>query len=163
MSETNAPWEKVVNQLLTSMDGVEDLTNVTVMAATNRPDMIDPALLRPGRFDKKIYIGVPDRDARVEILRLHSRDMPLKDVDIGYLADRTDGFVGADLAELCREAGMEAYNEDHGAQFVTTKHFDNVLRNMAPSVSKEELKRYESLKSELNKRKASYSGNPLYG
>ena len=163
MSETNAPWEKVVNQLLTSMDGVEDLTNVTVMAATNRPDMIDPALLRPGRFDKKIYIGVPDRDARAEILRLHSRDMPLKDVDIGYLADRTDGFVGADLAELCREAGMEAYNEDHGAQFVTTKHFDNVLRNMAPSVSKEELKRYESLKSELNKRKASYSGNPLYG
>ena len=163
MSETNAPWEKVVNQLLTSMDGVEDLTNVTVMAATNRPDMIDPALLRPGRFDKKIYIGVPDREARIEILKLHSRDMPLKDVDIGYLADRTDGFVGADLAELCREAGMDAYNEDHSAQFILTKHFDNVLRNMSPSVSKEELKRYESLKSELNKRKASYSGNPLYG
>ena len=163
MSETNAPWEKVVNQLLTSMDGVEDLTNVTVMAATNRPDMIDPALLRPGRFDKKIYIGVPDRDARVEILRLHSRDMPLKDVDIGYLADRTDGFVGADLAELCREAGMAAYNEDHGTQNILTRHFDDVLKNMAPSVSKEELKRYESLKSELNKRKASYSGNPLYG
>ena len=163
MSETNAPWEKVVNQLLTSIDGVEDLTNVTVMAATNRPDMIDPALLRPGRFDKKIYIGVPDRDARVEILRLHSRDMPLKDVDIGYLADRTDGFVGADLAELCREAGMAAYNEDHGTQNILTRHFDDVLKNMAPSVSKEELKRYESLKSELNKRKASYSGNPLYG
>lgn len=163
MSETNAPWEKVVNQLLTSMDGVEDLTNVTVMAATNRPDMIDPALLRPGRFDKKIYIGVPDRDARIEILKLHSRDMPLKDVDIGYLADRTDGFVGADLAELCREAGMAAYNEDHGAQNILTRHFDDVLKNMAPSVSKEELKRYESLKSELNKRKASYSGNPLYG
>lgn len=163
MSETNAPWEKVVNQLLTSMDGVEDLTNVTVMAATNRPDMIDPALLRPGRFDKKIYIGVPDREARIEILKLHSRDMPLKDVDIGYLADRTDGFVGADLAELCREAGMAAYNEDHGAQNILTRHFDDVLKNMAPSVSKEELKRYESLKSELNKRKASYSGNPLYG
>ena len=161
--ETNGAWEKVVNQLLTSMDGVEALSNVTVMAATNRPDMIDPALLRPGRFDKKIYIGVPDRAARVEILKLHSKDMPLKDVDMEALADMTDGFVGADISELCREAGMCAYNEDHSAEYVTMRHFETVLKTMAPSVSKDDLRHYESLKTELNKRKASYSGNPLYG
>ncbi len=163
MSENGSAWEKVVNQLLTSMDGVEDLSNVTVMAATNRPDMVDPALLRPGRFDKKIYIGVPDRSARLEILKLHSRDMPLRDVDLGKVADQTDGFVGADLSELCREAGMEAYNEDHNAEFVLMEHFEKALKTVQPSVSKEDLRHYESLKSELNKRKANYINNPLYG
>ncbi len=163
LSESNAPWERVVNQLLTSMDGVEDLSNVTVMAATNRPDMVDPALLRPGRFDKKIYIGVPNYEGRKEILKLQTKDMPLKDVDLDYLAERTDGFVGADLSELCREAGMNAYNEDHAAAYITTKHFDDALRTMSPSVSKDDLKRYESMRTELSKRKANYSGNPLYG
>ena len=163
MSETNNAWERVVNQLLTSMDGVEDLSNVTVMAATNRPDMIDPALLRPGRFDKKIYIGIPDREARKEIIGLQCRDMPLKDVDMDRLADMTDGFVGADLSELCREAGMNAYNEDHSAEHVEMRHFEAALKTVSPSVSKDDLKRYESMKTELNKRKTSYSGNPLYG
>ena len=162
MSENNV-WEKVVNQLLTSMDGVEDLSNVTVMAATNRPDMIDPALLRPGRFDKKIYISVPDRTSREDILRLQTRDMPLEGVDLGVLADMTDGFVGADLSELCREAGMNAYNEDHSAEHVLMRHFEAALKTVSPSVTKDELKRYETMRTELNKRKASYSGNPLYG
>lgn len=161
--ESGAAWERVVNQLLTSMDGVEDLSNVTVMAATNRPDMIDPALLRPGRLDKKIYIGVPDRSERIEILRIQSSAMPLKDVDLGQLADLTDGYVGADLAELCREAGMSAYNEDHSAQAVEMRHFQSALSIVPPSVTKDDLQRYEKLKTDLNKRKPSYSGNPLYG
>ena len=156
-------WEKVVNQLLTSMDGVEELSNVTVMAATNRPDMIDPALLRPGRLDKKIYIGVPDREAREKILAIHTADMPLKDVDLGTLADMTEGYVGADLAELCREAGMCTYRESHSAECIKMEHFQKAISIVPPSVNKDELNRYESLKKEMNKRKVNYSGNPLYG
>ena len=89
--------------------------------------------------------------------------MPLRDVDLGKVADQTDGFVGADLSELCREAGMEAYNEDHNAEFVLMEHFEKALKTVQPSVSKEDLRHYESLKSELNKRKANYINNPLYG
>lgn len=161
--ESGNVWEKVVNQLLTSMDGVEGLSNVTVMAATNRPDMIDPALLRPGRFDKKIYIGVPDASARLDILRLQTRNMPLDGVDLGDIAGRTEGFVGADLAELCREAGMNAYNENNSAESIGQRHFEKALSIVHPSVSNEDLRRYESMRSELGKRKAGYSGTPLYG
>ena len=89
--------------------------------------------------------------------------MPLKDVDMDRLADMTDGFVGADLSELCREAGMNAYNEDHSAEHIEMRHFEAALKTVSPSVSKDDLKRYESMKTELNKRKTSYSGNPLYG
>ncbi len=163
LNENGSAWEKVVNQLLTSMDGVEDLSNVTVMAATNRPDMVDPALLRPGRFDKKIFIGVPDRDSRIEILRIQTADMPLKDVSLEALADMTDGYVGADLAELCREAGMAAYNEDHSAESILMRHFEAAVKLVPPSVSKNDLNHYEKLKTEMNKRKTSYNGNPLYG
>lgn len=161
--ESGSAWEKVVNQLLTSMDGVEDLSHVTVMAATNRPDMIDPALLRPGRFDKKIYIGVPDRSARTAILELRARRMPLKDVDLGIIADRTEGFVGADLAELCREAGMAAYNEDDSAERVEMRHFEHALSIVAPSVSKEDLKGYEDMRKRIGKRVNSHRDVPLYG
>ncbi len=163
LSENGSAWEKVVNQLLTSIDGVEDLANVTVMAATNRPDMIDPALLRPGRFDKKVYIGVPDRGSRIEILRIQTSGMPLKDVDLGQLADMTDGYVGADLAELCREAGMSAYNEDHASENILMRHFESALRTVQPSVSKNDLMHYDKIRTELSKRKTSYNGNPLYG
>ena len=163
MGDHSGVWERVVNQLLTSMDGVEDLSNVTIMAATNRPDMVDPALLRPGRLDRKIFIGMPDRTARLQILKIHTADMPLKDVDLGALAEKTDGYVGADLAELCREAGMCAYREDSSAEHVETKHFESALKTVTPSVSKDDLKNYQSLGKELNKRKANYSGTPLYG
>ena len=159
----SSAWERVVNQLLTSMDGVEDLSNVSIMAATNRPDMIDPALLRPGRLDRKIYIGVPGREDRLKILSIHSKNMPLKDVDLGTLADMTDGYVGADLAELCREAGMCAYREDRSADCVRMEHFQEALKTVPPSVTKDDVKRYENLGKEMNKRKANYSGNPLYG
>ena len=100
---------RVVAQLLTLMDGLEARGKVIVIGATNRPNAIDPALRRPGRFDREIEIGVPDRDARLEILQIHTRDMPLaEDVDLEKLADMTHGYVGADLAALAKEAAMRA-------------------------------------------------------
>ena len=100
---------RVVAQLLAIMDGLESRGNVIVIAATNIPDTLDPALRRPGRFDREIEIGVPDRAGRREILDIHTRGMPLvSDVDLDRLANTTHGFVGADMAALCREAAMSA-------------------------------------------------------
>ncbi len=100
---------RIVAQLLTLMDGLKGRGQVVVIGATNRPDAIDPALRRPGRFDREITIGVPDREGRKEILQIHTRNMPLaEDVDLDYLAEVTHGFVGADLAALCKEAAMRA-------------------------------------------------------
>jgi transitional endoplasmic reticulum ATPase len=99
--------ERVISQILTELDGLEDLHNVTVIAATNRPDIIDPALLRPGRFDRLIYIPVPDLEARRKIFEIHTRDKPLaKDVDLDILATSSERFTGADIASVCNEATM---------------------------------------------------------
>lgn len=100
---------RIVAQLLAMMDGIEDRGQVIVIAATNRVDSIDAALRRPGRFDREIEIGVPDRSDRIEILQIHTRNMPLEEeLDLEYIADNTHGFVGADLAALCKEAAMKA-------------------------------------------------------
>jgi len=101
--------EKVVNQLLTELDGIEELEQVIVIAATNRPDLIDPALLRPGRIDMKIIVQMPDEKARLEIFKVHTKNMPLtKDVKLEHYAKETEGVTGADIEAICREAGMEA-------------------------------------------------------
>ncbi len=157
------PWEKVVAQLLTSMDGVESLNNVTVMAATNRPDMIDPALLRPGRFDKLVLVGQPDSEARLGILKVHTRKMPLKDVDLESIAARTDGFVGADLYALCREAGLTAYREDHGSESITMAHFKSALGRISPSVDQNTLKEYDRIEKSIKKRRSGWDNVPFYG
>jgi transitional endoplasmic reticulum ATPase len=99
---------RVVAQLLALMDGLESRGKVVVIGATNRPDSLDPALRRPGRFDREIEIGVPNKDSRLEIMHIHTRGMPLANVDLEKLAEVTHGFVGADLAALAREAGMRA-------------------------------------------------------
>ncbi|MCQ2079149.1 MAG: CDC48 family AAA ATPase [archaeon] len=162
-SENNESWERVVAQMLTSMDGVEQLNNVLVMAATNRPDMIDPALLRPGRIDRMILVGKPNRVARLSILGVHTKNMPLEaDVDLEYLADRTEGFVGADLFALCREAGLSAYRADRSARTVAARDFETALTRVKPSVDDNTSKAYESMASEINKRKDRWSNNPLY-
>ena len=101
--------ERVISQMLTEMDGLEALNNVVVIAATNRPDIMDPALLRPGRFDKSIFIGPPDKDSREKIFKIHTANKPLDtDVDIGALAEKTDGCTGADISAICNEAVMNA-------------------------------------------------------
>ncbi len=162
-SGDGSAWERVVAQLLTSMDGVESLNNVMVMAATNRPDMIDPALLRPGRFDKLVLVGKPGLEARLHILQVHTRKMPLKDVDLGEIASRTDGYVGADLAAICREAGLTAYREDHDAEYVRMEHFEQALKKIGPSVDKNLFSSYEKIGKDLNKRRTTWDSVPFYG
>jgi len=149
-SDTNVT-ERVVNQLLTSIDGAESLNGVTVIAATNRPDIVDPALLRAGRFDRLILIPQPDHEARMSILKVHTGRMPLKDVDLEALASKTEGYVGADLENLCREAAMIALRSDKNATCVETKHFEEALKVIKPSVSKDVMKQYENISRVLEK------------
>ncbi len=144
--------ERIVNQLLTSLDGMETLQGVVVIAATNRPDMMDPALLRAGRFDKLLYVPAPDLKSRKKILEVHTRNMPLAgDVDLNVIAERTEGYVGADLENICREAGMMAYRENPEASQVTQENFLAALNVIPPSVDDEVLKFYESIQKNLNK------------
>ena len=145
--------ERVISQLLTELDGLEELRDVTVIAATNRPDIIDPALLRPGRFDRLIYIPPPDKKARKEIFKIHTRKKPLaKDVDLDELAERTEGYTGADIAAVCNEAVMAAIREyiSKGGKMdkeeikklkIEKRHFEEALKNVKP-ITKEELDRY---------------------
>ncbi|MEZ4461555.1 MAG: AAA family ATPase [bacterium] len=143
---------RVVATLLTLMDGLKDRGNLIVIAATNRPNAIDPALRRPGRFDREIAIPVPDRAARAQILAIHTRGMPLEpDVDLGAVADTTHGFVGADLEALCREAALACLrrvlpNLAVDGRFspsslrqlnVCHDDFDNALREVQPSATRE--------------------------
>lgn len=138
--------ERVVNQLLTEIDGLEDLTNVVVVAATNRPDILDTALLRPGRFDRIILVSVPDVEARRAILGVHAKNMPLTpDVDLDDIAKRTEGYVGADIEALCREAAVFVLREDINAKKVTKKAFDMALEKVKPSVTKEIEESYKQM------------------
>ncbi|EQB71618.1 MAG: hypothetical protein AMDU1_APLC00021G0044 [Thermoplasmatales archaeon A-plasma] len=144
--------ERIVNQLLTSLDGIEVLQGVVVLAATNRPDIIDPGLLRAGRFDKIIYIPPPDAESRLKILQVHTKEMPLaKDVNLKEIAQKTDGYVGADLENLCREAGMVAYRENPDATEVAQKHFVSALKIIRPSVDEEVIKFYQNLADSMGK------------
>lgn len=145
--------ERVVNQLLSEMDGIQSLENVVVIGATNRIDMVDPAMLRPGRFDIKIYVPIPDENTRRKIFEIHTRNMPLADdVDIEYLVKHTEGrYSGADIAEICREAGMNALREDINAKKVTMKHFLEALKNVTPSISKVDEIFYKNMQKKLKK------------
>ena len=145
--------ERVISQLLTEMDGLEELRNVTVIAATNRPDILDPALLRPGRFDRLIYVKPPDKKARIEILKVHLRGKPLsEDVNIEELAEKAEDYVGADLEAVCREAAMLAMREylktnagkegEKPSFKISIKHFEEALKKVKPT-SKSTLERYE--------------------
>ena len=144
--------EKVVNQLLSEMDGIAPLKNVVVIAATNRPDIIDPALLRPGRFDRIIYVPPPDERARLEIFKVHTRRMPLgDDVDLKELARMTEGYSGADIAALCREAAIIALREAGKPTSVGMKHFIKAMEIVRPSLSSEEVRKYEKMAEEFKK------------
>ncbi len=137
--------ERVVSQLLTEMDGIEKLENVVVIAATNRPDILDPALLRPGRFDKLIYVPPPDIKGRYEIFKVHTRNMPLaEDVDLWRLAELTEGYTGADIEAVCREAALMALREDINAKNVKMKHFLEALKIIRPSITEDMVKMYKT-------------------
>jgi transitional endoplasmic reticulum ATPase len=148
--------ERVVNTILSEMDGLEELQNVVVIGATNRPTLIDPALLRPGRFDELIYVGTPDTAGRRRILAIHTRNMPLADdVDLETLAQRTDRFTGADLEDLVRRAGLTALRRALDSGTVTKADFEAALGETRASVTPEMLEEYdriqETLKSEATR------------
>ncbi len=143
--------ERVVNQLLTSMDGLESLEGVVVIAATNRPDMIDPALLRTGRFDRILLVPAPDKAARLEILKVHTQGMPLESVDLEELAVELDGYTGADIEGLCREAAMIALREDRTAASVTMMHFQEAMKTVRPSLDEDTVKFYEEMAKRLER------------
>ncbi|TPX35012.1 hypothetical protein SmJEL517_g02465 [Synchytrium microbalum] len=128
--------ERVLATLLSEMDGVESAKGVIVVAATNRPDMIDTALMRPGRFDRVIYVPPPDTESRLDILRIHTRKMPLDEsIDLAVLAEGTRYYTGADLEALCREAALDGVRGDKDCQLLNRHHFDSALRAVRPSLS----------------------------
>jgi len=139
--------ERVVNQLLTEIDGLERMHDIVVIAATNRPDMLDTALLRPGRFDRIILTPVPTYDARLEVFKVHTQGMPLStDVDVEDLAKRTEGYVGADIEAVCREAAILALRADMAAVKVSMHDFEAALKAVPPSVTSDVEKSYQDLK-----------------
>ena len=155
--------ERVVSQLLTELDGLEELEDVVVIATTNRPDLIDSALLRPGRLDRHVHVPVPDEEARRAILEVHTREKPLADdVDLDELAADTDGYVGADIEAVAREASMAATREfinsvdpeeatqSVGNVRITREHFEEALAEVGPSVDEDTRERYEELEDELS-------------
>jgi transitional endoplasmic reticulum ATPase len=145
--------ERVISQLLTELDGLEKLENVVVLAATNRPDLIDPAVLRPGRFDRLVLVPAPDKKARLEIFKIHTRGMPLaKDVDLDVLATETEGYVGADIAAICREAAMLVLRRDIKGKEVKMADFREAMKKIKPSVTKEIEKTYEAFSGRSSKR-----------
>ncbi|HEX7742116.1 MAG TPA: AAA family ATPase, partial [Sphingobium sp.] len=142
--------ERVVNTILAEMDGLEELQSVVVIGATNRPTLLDPALLRPGRFDELIYVPVPDRAGRRRILTIHTGKMPLADdVDLDSLAERTERFTGADLEDLVRRAGLVALRQSLSVEKVTHAHFEEALEETRASVTPEMEQEYEKIQSQL--------------
>ena len=151
-------------------DGLEDLKNILVIAATNRPDMLDTALLRPGRFDKILLVNAPEEQGRKKILQIHTRNMPLGDGKkifddekrekfLESFAKITVGYTGADLHSLSREAAMLALRESTDAEYVTKKHFEEALKKIKPSVTKSSIDTYKKI--EENYLKSAKSALPL--
>jgi transitional endoplasmic reticulum ATPase len=155
-SHDSGVTERVISQILTEMDGLEALHNVIVIAATNRPDIIDPALLRPGRFDRLVFIPPPDLEARKEILKIHTKGKPLdKDVDLDKLAGKMENFTGAEIAAVCNEAVMLAIRDYvlEGGDLeeskvkkvkVGAKYFEKAMENVEP-MSEAAIKKYEKV------------------
>ncbi|MFB6147634.1 MAG: 26S protease regulatory subunit, partial [Candidatus Nanohaloarchaea archaeon] len=144
--------DRVVNQLLTELDGIESLEGVTVIAATNRPDMIDPAITRPGRIDRSLEVDVPDEEVRKKILEVHTSEMPLADdVDLDKLAQLTDEYVGSDIESLAREAGMFALRGDPETEEVTMDDFKDALEEVAPTATEENMEHYREMMKRMEK------------
>ncbi|MFH1211666.1 MAG: CDC48 family AAA ATPase [Candidatus Woesearchaeota archaeon] len=147
--------ETVVNQLLTEMDGLQELNDVVIIAATNRPDILDSALLRPGRFDRIVLTPVPNAEIRKEIFKVHMRKMKLaNDIDVEKLVGLTENYVGADIEAVCREAAMLALREDIKSKNVKMKYFVDALKKVRPSTSKDIEKAYEEIEQNFRKAKA---------
>ncbi|WP_225335938.1 CDC48 family AAA ATPase [Halomicrobium urmianum] len=144
--------ERVVNQLLTELDGLQTLEDVVVIGATNRPDILDPAVLRAGRFDRLVHVGPPDFDAREQILRVHTDGMPLApDVSLRDVAAATDGYVGSDIEALAREAAIEALRERKSDPVVTMRHFEAAMDDISPTMTPALESHYERIRDEFER------------
>jgi transitional endoplasmic reticulum ATPase len=142
--------ENIVSQILTEMSGLEELHNVVVIAATNRPDMLDQAVLRPGRFDRQVLVGAPDEKARLEILKIHTKNMPIaKEIDLKKLAKETDGYSGADLEAMAREAALNALRKNFKAKSVTKSDFTESMKRSKPSINENMVRFYEKISDTL--------------
>jgi transitional endoplasmic reticulum ATPase len=163
--------ERLISQLLTELDGLEILTNVVVIAATNRPDIIDPALLRPGRFDRLLYVPPPDKDSRLQIIKIHTKKKPLaENINMDQLASGTEGYTGADIASLSSAAVMLALRE-HVSRYddpkqadshihelkIHTRHFEEAMKKIRP-LSTQELDMYKKISELFGKPEVSNGG-----
>ncbi|AFL95765.1 cell division protein containing CDC48 domain 1 [Thermococcus cleftensis] len=164
-TDVNRVTDRLINQLLTEMDGIQENSGVVVIGATNRPDIIDPALLRPGRFDRLILVPAPDEKARLEIFKVHTRNVPLaEDVKLEELAKRTEGYTGADIEAVVREAAMLAMrralqkgiirpgmraDEIRAKVKVTMKDFEEAMKKIGPSVSEETMEYYRRVQEQF--------------
>jgi AAA family ATPase, CDC48 subfamily len=150
LDDSSGVAHRVTSTLLAEMDGIEELRDVIVIGATNRPDLMDPSALRPGRFDRLIYVPPPDERGRYQILKIYTRKMPLaEDVDLAKLAAMTEGYSGADLESLCREAGLAALRRSPDAELVTWADFQEALKIVKPSINPQMLKEYEKISEVL--------------
>ncbi len=144
--DSSGVTNRVVSQLLAEVDGIEDMSEIVVIGATNRPDMLDPAILRPGRFDRLILVPPPDEKSRLAILKIYTRKMPLaSDVNLVEIASRTEGYSGADIESLCREAALSALRRDIDAEYVTREDFEEALKIVKPSISPQMMREYERI------------------
>jgi transitional endoplasmic reticulum ATPase len=142
--------ESVVNQILTSIDGLESMEGVIIIGATNRPDILDTSLLRPGRFDRLLFVPAPDVEARKEIFKIHTKNMPLdKDVSLDELSNMTDGFTGADIEGLCREAAMLSLRDNIKSNKVKMEKFEKAMDSIRASITDSVINYYKEVSKDL--------------
>ena len=153
MEQGTKVTERVLNQMLAEMDGIEDVNDILVIGATNRPDMLDPAILRPGRFDKILLVNAPDENGRENILKIHTKNMPIKNKEalIKEIAKKADGYTGADFEALAREAALLSLRENINAEEVHKKHFEEALNKVKPSVTTNTIKVYKKVEEQFLK------------
>lgn len=162
-TDSSGVGDRVVNQLLTELDGIESLEGVTVIAATNRPDLIDPALLRPGRIDRNIEVTVPDQKARKKIFEVHTKKMPLHDdVDLEKLAEEAEEFVGSDIMAICREAGMIALRRDPESEDITMEDFREAMEGTRPTATEENIEHYRRMMQKMQEIESGEKDTPDY-
>ncbi len=146
--------ENIVSQILVEMSGLEELHNISIIAATNRPDIMDPALLRAGRFERLVFVPPPEEKSRIEILKLYTKNMPVaKDFDIKEFSKKLEGYTGADIEALCREAGLTALREDMKAKIVSAGHFEGALEKVKPTIDPKIMEYYRRAGEKLRKAK----------
>jgi len=153
MEQGTKVTERVLNQMLAEMDGIEDVNDILVIGATNRPDMLDPAILRPGRFDKILLVNAPDEIGRENVLRIHTKNMPIKNKEalVKEIAKKAEGYTGADLEALAREAALLSLRENINAEEVHKKHFEEALNKVKPSVTTNTIKVYKKVEEQFLK------------